>query len=128
MDERAPVLVVDDSSGSGHVLSSALTDAGLTAAFTTSTNDAIDWLAHSTPSLVVLDLALPPHDGSTVLHALREKPITADVPVLLLTALDSDEDVAQAFALGADDFVRKPFRPADSSRAFAGSFDFASTL
>jgi PAS domain S-box-containing protein len=56
---------------------------------------------------------MPPPDGFTLLRALREKPSTADVPVLLLAALDSDDDVATAFAMGADDFVRKPFRPAE---------------
>ncbi|HVY47553.1 MAG TPA: PAS domain S-box protein, partial [Minicystis sp.] len=48
-----------------------------------------------------------------VLGRLRADARTADLPVLVLTALDADDDVARAFDLGADDFVRKPFRPTE---------------
>ena len=48
-----------------------------------------------------------------MLRAVRDDPRTADVPVVVLTALDSDDDVARAFEMGADDFVRKPFRPVE---------------
>jgi PAS domain S-box-containing protein len=56
---------------------------------------------------------MPPPDGYAVLRTLRESPRTADLPVVVLTALDTDDDVALAFELGADDFVRKPFRTAE---------------
>jgi PAS domain S-box-containing protein len=63
--------------------------------------------------LVLLDLVMPPPDGFAVLRAIRDAPKTADVPVVVLTALDTDDDVARAFEMGADDFVRKPFRPVE---------------
>jgi PAS domain S-box-containing protein len=110
---HAPVLVVDDDAVSRHVLAQALGGAGLATAVVTSGSDALAWLAKSTPSLVLLDLVMPPPDGFEVLKAIRDAPKTADVPVVVLTALDSDDDVAKAFDMGADDFVRKPFRPVE---------------
>ena len=56
---------------------------------------------------------MPPPDGFAVFRAFRAGLRTAEVPVVVLTALDSDDDVAKAFEAGADDFVRKPFRPVE---------------
>lgn len=110
---HAPVLVVDDDAVSRHVLAQALGSAGLVTFIVTSGTEAIAWIEHNTPSLVVLDLVMPPPDGFTLLRLLRNHAATVDTPILVLTALDSDDDVARAFEMGADDFVRKPFRPAE---------------
>ncbi len=61
--------------------------------------------------VVVLDLLLPRHGGLDVLTRLRESQGWRQVPVLVLSALDKGEDIARAFALGADDFLTKPFNP-----------------
>jgi PAS domain S-box-containing protein len=111
--QTAPVLVVDDDAVSRHVLTQALGAAGLPTAIATSGSAALDWLATRTPALVLLDLVMPPPDGFAVLRALRSNPRTADLPVVVLTALDAEEDVSKAFEMGADDFVRKPFRPVE---------------
>ena len=113
MANPAPVLVVDDDAVSRHVLAQALGGAGLGTAVVSSGAEALAWLAQNTPSLVLLDLVMPPPDGFTVLRFVRDNPRTADLPVVVLTALDSDDDVAKAFEEGADDFVRKPFRPVE---------------
>jgi PAS domain S-box-containing protein len=110
---HAPVLVVDDDAVSRHVLAQALGGAGLANVVVPSGSEALAWLSGHLPSLVLLDLVMPPPDGFTVLRAVRDEPRTADVPVVVLTALDSDDDVARAFDMGADDFVRKPFRPVE---------------
>lgn len=110
MAVREPVLVVDDDAVSRHVLAQALASAGLSSVVVTSGTEALEWLGKHVPSLVLLDLVMPPPDGYTVLRYMRKEPRTADVPVVVLTALDSDEDVSRAFEQGADDFVRKPFR------------------
>ena len=95
------------------MLAQALGGAGLRTAVVSSGADALAWLEQHTPSLVLLDLVMPPPDGFAVLRALREDPKRVDLPVVVLTALDSDDDVAKAFDAGADDFVRKPFRPVE---------------
>ena len=65
------------------------------------------------PSLVLLDLVMPPPDGYQILRILRARPETRDLPVVVLTALEADEEIARAFEAGADDFVRKPFKPVE---------------
>ncbi len=57
--------------------------------------------------LVLLDVMLPGRDGYSVLAAIREQ--DRDLPVILLTAKSTDEDVIQGLSLGADDYVAKPF-------------------
>ena len=113
MATPAPVLVVDDDAVSRHVLAQALGGGGLSTAVVSSGAEALAWLGVHLPSIVLLDLVMPPPDGFAVLRAVRDEPRTADVPVVVLTALDSDDDVARAFEMGADDFVRKPFRPVE---------------
>lgn len=113
MATHAPVLVVDDDAVSRHVLAQALGGAGLATAVVSSGAAGLAWLEKSVPSLVLLDLVMPPPDGFAVLAAIRKDPRTAEVPVVVLTALDTDDDVARAFEMGADDFVRKPFRPVE---------------
>ena len=60
-----------------------------------------------TPQLIVLDIVLPRLDGWSVLEAIRAH---SKVPVILLTALDSTDDVVRGLALGADDYLCKPFQ------------------
>ena len=60
------------------------------------------------PDLVLLDVMMPGMDGFAVLRALRADPLTSDIPVLLLTALDSAEDEARGLQLGAADYITKP--------------------
>ena len=58
------------------------------------------------PELVLLDVGLPELDGWAVLEAIRA---SSAVPVVLLTALDDTEDVVRGLAMGADDYLTKPF-------------------
>ncbi len=58
------------------------------------------------PDLIVLDLGLPRHDGFDVLQRIREKDST---PILVLSGLQDEQSIIRAFAIGADDFVSKPF-------------------
>ncbi|HVK64892.1 MAG TPA: PAS domain S-box protein [Polyangium sp.] len=108
-----PVLVVDDDAVSRHVLTQALAGAGIPVATAASGTEALAWLAERDASLVLLDLVMAPPDGFDVLRHLREDTRIGDVPVVVLTALDTDDDITRAFDAGADDFVRKPFRPAE---------------
>jgi two-component system OmpR family response regulator len=65
----------------------------------------------SAPELAVVDLMLPDSSGMDLLHRLRE--IVPDLPVVVLTARDSLEDRLTGFAMGADDYVTKPFAVAE---------------
>lgn len=62
------------------------------------------------PDLVITDVSMPKMDGWALVRNLRARPRTALVPVIFLTALNSDEDRIKGFRLGADDYLPKPFR------------------
>src|SRR5258708_521164 len=108
-----PVLVVDDDTVSRRVLIQALAQADMPHVAVGSGAEALEQAQRVAPSVVLLGLMMPPPDGYEVLRALRARPETRDVPVLVLTALAAEEEITRAFEPGADDFVRKPFEPAE---------------
>ena len=108
-----PVFVVDDDAVSRHVLVQALASADLPHVAVGSGAEAIAQLDKVQPSLILLDLVMPPPDGYQVLRILRARESTRDVPVVVMTGLEGDEEIAKAFEAGADDFVRKPFKPVE---------------
>lgn len=105
-----PVLVVDDDMVSRHVLGQALSAAKLEHVTASSGAEALAQIDKVHPSIVLLDLVMPPPDGYQILRILRARADTRDLPVVVLTALDAEDEIAKAFEAGADDFVRKPFR------------------
>ena len=66
-------------------------------------------LRQSLPKLVLLDIMLPQEDGLSVLKKLRESEATARLPVIMLTARNTEYDRAYGLDLGADDYISKPF-------------------
>ncbi len=105
--------MVDDDAVSRHVLGQTLAGAGLRCVTVGSGGEALAWLENATPAVVLLDLVMPAPDGYAVLRHIRARPHLADVPVVVLTALDSDDEIQRVFSSGADDYVHKPFRPAE---------------
>ena len=69
---------------------------------------ALDAVAAQKPDLSLLDLMMPGIDGFEVIRRLREDPKTADVQIVILSALNSNEDVVKGFNVGANDFIMKP--------------------
>jgi len=65
------------------------------------------------PDLVLLDVMLPYKNGYELLAELRARPAFSKVPVLMLTSRGREQDVVQGLAGGANDYVLKPFRPAE---------------
>lgn len=61
------------------------------------------------PDLLLLDIMLPEEDGISILKKLRSNPETSSIPVIMLTAKDSEYDVVTGLDAGADDYVTKPF-------------------
>jgi PAS domain S-box-containing protein len=108
-----PVLVVDDDTVSRHVLIQALANADLPHVAVGSGAEALEQIERVQPSIVLLDLVMPQPDGYQILRILRARPETRDLPIVVLTALEADEEIARVFEAGADDFVRKPFKPVE---------------
>ena len=69
---------------------------------------ALDAVAQQKPDLILLDLMMPGIDGFEVLRRLRANPETADIQIVILSALNSNEDIVKGFNAGANDFIMKP--------------------
>ncbi len=69
---------------------------------------ALDAVAAEKPDLILLDLMMPGIDGFEVIRRLRADAATADIQIVILSALNSNEDVVKGFSLGANDFIMKP--------------------
>lgn len=104
------VLVVEDERDIREVLRRYLERAGLSVLTTGTGAEAIRLLTSAPPDLVVLDLGLPDVDGTDV---LREIHAAGQPPVIVLTARSSTDDRIRGLQLGADDYVTKPFSPAE---------------
>jgi DNA-binding response OmpR family regulator len=104
------VLVVEDERDIREVLRRYLERAGLSVLTTGTGAEAIRLLTSAPPDLVVLDLGLPDVDGTDV---LREIQAAGGPPVLVLTARSTVDDRIHGLQLGADDYVTKPFSPAE---------------
>ena len=108
------VLIVDDEPEIGRILAMILHTAGFDAAAVSGGRAALARLAETPADLVILDVVMPEPDGFETLRRLREAPATARLPVIMLTASTGDADRVRAAELGADDFIAKPFEPADT--------------
>lgn len=69
-------------------------------------------------SLAILDVRMPVMDGFELLERLRRAPAYHDLPIMMLTSMGKEEDLRRGFALGADDYMIKPFSPRRSSPGF----------
>lgn len=105
------ILVVDDEPSVVEVVSLYLRREGYTVRAAGDGKLALAAIAEQTPSLIVLDLMLPKVDGMEILRQVRQR--SADVPVIMLTARGQETDRIYGLELGADDYVVKPFSPAE---------------
>ena len=105
------VLAADDDPTTTAIVRAVVSQHGMTCHVAPNGKAALD-LAHSLhPGVIVLDVNMPFLDGFQVLSALRGEPRTEMIPVIMLTSMQQEADVVRAFALGADDYVVKPFNP-----------------
>ncbi|MEP7290339.1 MAG: response regulator transcription factor [Chloroflexota bacterium] len=102
-------LVVDDDLVLADVVSFTLRRAGFEVVLAHDGRAALERFREEMPQIVILDVELPEMDGLEVCRAIRAQ---SDVPIIMLTVRDSDEDVVRGLQLGADDYIGKPFSPA----------------
>lgn len=102
------VLVVDDHPDIVDLVKSYLEREGYEVAEAFSGNDVIPLVTSFMPDVIILDVMLPGTDGFTLTKQLRER---TDVPIILLTARDLEEDKVAGLDYGADDYITKPFSP-----------------
>jgi two-component system alkaline phosphatase synthesis response regulator PhoP len=102
------VLVVDDDVKTVELVKLYLNRDGYRVLTAYNGNDALQMARENHPDLIVLDLMLPGISGLEVCRILRTE---SDVPIIMLTALTTDNDRLTGLELGADDYVTKPFSP-----------------
>jgi two-component system, OmpR family, phosphate regulon response regulator PhoB len=105
------VLVVDDEADIVALVAYHLARAGYRVSTASTGPDALEATRREHPALIVLDLMLPGLSGYEVLEQLRADDATRDVAVLMLTARREEQDRIRGLALGADDYLTKPFSP-----------------
>lgn len=109
-----PILVVDDTDFNRMLIGAFLSEAGFRdVSFANSGGEALEKIAARQPDLLILDIMMPGIDGFEVCRRLRADPATADLPILVQTALTSVEDRNHAFAAGTTDLVSKPLDRAE---------------
>ncbi|MGP9782846.1 DNA-binding response regulator [Arthrobacter sp. MYb211] len=104
------ILVVDDDEALSEMIGIVLQNDGFEASFCYDGSGAIEAFREANPDLVLLDLMLPGIDGIEVCKQIRAE---SDVPVVMLTAKSDTADVVRGLESGADDYVPKPFKPAE---------------
>nr|WP_308402842.1 response regulator transcription factor [Streptomyces sp. AC550_RSS872] len=104
----AHILVAEDDPMQAELLRRLLLREGHTPVVVSDGRAAIDEAASRRPDLVVLDLMLPRIDGLGVCRVLRQN---GDIPVLMLTARSTEDDVLLGLEIGADDYMTKPYSP-----------------
>lgn len=108
--QAALVLIAEDESEIAEILIGYLQRSGLRTVHASDGQQALDLQQRLKPDLMLLDIQMPVLDGWQVLQQLRSR---GDTPVIMLTALDQDLDKVMGLRLGADDYVVKPFNPAE---------------
>ncbi len=102
------VLVVDDDIMNLKIAQKIL-DKQFNVICVMSSEEAFEYLSHSEPELILLDLHMPDQDGFEVLEILTQSERYSDIPIICLTADNERESELRAFRLGASDFITKPF-------------------
>ncbi len=109
MDKGATILIVDDWEINVQMLEAILTSLGYKTLSAKSAMEATDILNKELPQLILLDIMMPDINGYEFCHTLKDNPKTRDIPVIFVSAAESDDEREHAFEIGGVDFIKKPF-------------------
>lgn len=105
------ILVCDDNELLVELLTFRLENKGYDVLVARNGAEAVKLAEEQLPDAIILDMMMPVMDGQLVLRRLRNQPETAPIPVIMLTARKQERDIVDAFDLGANDYLVKPFIP-----------------
>ncbi len=108
MNEKKSVLIVDDEPNGFDVIEAHLYREDYDLAYLSSGIEALSHLDTINPDVILLDVMMPKMDGIEVCRQIKSNPQRKHIPIIMVTALNSKEDLARAFEAGADDFLTKP--------------------
>ncbi|MEC4986938.1 MAG: response regulator, partial [Oscillatoria sp. PMC 1076.18] len=108
--QKADILLIDDTLESLQLLVNLLSEQGYKVRPTSNTKLAISTAQKYPPDLILLDIVMPEMNGYQVCEQLKKSPVTREIPVIFLTAIDEVIDKVKAFHLGGIDYITKPFQ------------------
>jgi len=109
---KKKILIVEDEESLLKLESILLTSKGYEVRGVANGQAALEAIAEEKPDLVLLDIMLPEIDGFEVCQRIKADPETRDLPVIMLTAKKSRDDMARGEKVGADWYITKPFKSA----------------
>ena len=109
MEHKSLILIVDDDPIGRKALEGPLAGQGYMLEFAASGEEALIKAADLSPDLILLDIMMPGMDGYEVCQHIRQDHLLAEVPIVMVTALDDQESRLRGIKAGADDFISKPF-------------------
>ena len=104
------ILIVDDNPNNLQVLSETLTGSGFQVAVALDGESAVEQIQYHPPELILLDVMMPGIDGYETCRRIKADSKTSDIPIVFMTALSDTEHKVKGFALGAVDYITKPFQ------------------
>ncbi len=107
------ILIVDDEPNTVRLLRLALEQANYRVTTAENGQQALECAAKDRPDLIVMDTVMPVMSGLDALQQLKSNVATADIPVVMLTAQDSSEEMSRGWKSGTDLYLTKPFFPAE---------------
>ncbi len=110
--ETPGILVAEDNPELAHYLVDLLSAIG-PAESVANGREALEWLAHNRPSLILSDVMMPEVDGLSLCRQLKADPELAEIPIILLTASTMRDTLLEGWAAGADEYLMKPFHPVE---------------
>jgi len=105
----ALIYIVEDDLNIREIESIALKNSNYTVSAFDCAEAFFGQMAELLPDLVILDIMLPDQDGYEIMRKMRKNPMTAKIPVIIVTAKTTEMDLVQSLDSGADDYIRKPF-------------------
>ena len=113
METKKTILVVEDDKSLLPMITYNIEKNGFQVSSATNGEDALLLIKEETPSLAIFDWMIPEPSGLELCKIVRRKPETSNLPIIILTAKEEEEDRVRGLDCGADDYITKPFSPAE---------------
>ena len=111
--EKKTALIVEDSKALANMLSFLFMSRGIEVITAMNGAKAMEQIKESAPDIIITDLMMPEMDGFELCKAVKKDVELKHIPLIVVSALSSTKNKEQLLSLGADDYLQKPFEPAE---------------